>query len=100
MRPLLQKRTIMNPIVTIYTKGYCPYCKATKALLRRKGVDYVDHDITNDPKRTKEMLARAKGRHTVPQIFIGDFHVGGNSDLNVLNSAGSLDALLQKTQKA
>lgn len=85
----------MQPKVTLYTKGYCPYCKATKALLTKKGVSFVNHDITNDPKRTKEMLTRAKGGRTVPQIFIGDVHVGGNSDLVALNSAGKLDALLR-----
>ncbi|MBZ8118275.1 glutaredoxin 3 [Roseovarius sp. LXJ103] len=88
----------MKPNVTIYTKGYCPHCKATKALLSKKGVSFTNHDITNDPVRAKEMMARAKGRHTVPQIFIGDFHVGGNSDLRALNSKGALDAMLRNAK--
>lgn len=85
----------MPPQVTLYTKDYCPHCKATKALLNAKGVAYVNHEVSNDPVLLAEMIARSGGRRTVPQIFIDDFHVGGNSDLFALNAAGNLDALLR-----
>lgn len=85
----------MRPDVTIYTKDYCPHCKAAKALLKAKGVTFTNYEISDDSDRRREMIARSGGRTTVPQIFIGDFHVGGNSDLSALNSAGKLDALLR-----
>lgn len=85
----------MRPNVTIYTKDYCPHCKAAKALLTAKGVVFTNHEISNAPDRRLEMITRSGGRSTVPQIFIGDIHVGGNSDLSALNSAGKLDALLR-----
>lgn len=85
----------MQPSITLYTKGYCPYCKAAKARLTAKGVTFLNHDITDDPARRAEMIARSGGRTTVPQIFIGDLHVGGNSDLVALDRAGRLDPLLR-----
>jgi len=85
----------MKPSITLYTKAYCPYCKAAKARLTAKGVSFMNHDITDDPARRAEMIARAGGRTTVPQIFIGDLHVGGNSDLVALDNAGRLDPLLR-----
>lgn len=84
----------MQPDVTLYTKDYCPHCKAAKALLSAKGVTFTAHDVSVDPERRREMFARSNGRITVPQIFIGDVHVGGNSDLAALNASGHLDALL------
>lgn len=87
----------MQPQVTIYTKNYCPYCKATKALLKAKGVAFTNHEVSRDPLLRAEMIARSKGGRTVPQIFIGDVHVGGNSELVALNAAGKLDPLLRKT---
>ena len=82
------------PKVDIYTKFGCPYCVRAKMLLNRKGVDYEEFDITmGGPKRT-EMLERAPDARTVPQIFIGDFHVGGSDDLAALEREGKLDALL------
>ncbi|ABG31930.1 glutaredoxin 3 [Roseobacter denitrificans] len=90
----------MPPEITLYTKGYCPHCKAARALLSAKGVRFVNHDIDITPERRGEMIARAGGRTTVPQIFIADFHVGGNSDLTALNSSGTLDALLNIKQPA
>ncbi len=84
----------MSPEVTIYSKPSCPYCQQAKALLRRKGVSFQDMDITDDPALTAEMMLRSD-RHTVPQIFIGDVHIGGASDLFELEAAGSLDPLLQ-----
>ncbi|MEZ5885859.1 MAG: glutaredoxin 3 [Paracoccaceae bacterium] len=80
--------------VEIYTKGYCPYCHAAKALLSRKGVAFEETDIGYDPGRRAEMIARAMGRTTVPQIFIGGVHVGGSDDLHALDRAGKLDPML------
>ncbi|MDO6413582.1 glutaredoxin 3 [Sphingomonas sp. BIUV-7] len=82
------------PKVEIYTKMFCPYCVRAKHLLTSKGVDFEEHDISmGGPKRT-EMLGRSNGGTTVPQIFIGDTHVGGSDDLAALNRAGKLDPLL------
>lgn len=82
----------MKP-VTIYTTAWCPYCHRAKALLSKKGVAFDEIDVTMDATRRDEMEAKA-GRHTVPQIWIGDTHVGGSDDLHALESAGKLDALL------
>lgn len=80
--------------VEIYTKSGCPYCARAKALLDEKGVQFVESEISADPAARTEMLGRANGRTTVPQIFIGGKHVGGSDDLAALESAGKLDALL------
>jgi glutaredoxin 3 len=82
------------PAVQIYTTRWCGYCRAAKALLERKSVSFVEIDVGEDPDKRQEMLARANGRYTVPQIFIGSTHVGGSDDLHALESAGKLDALL------
>ena len=87
----------MTPEIILYTKDYCPYCKRAKALLRSKGVTFTDYDIVESPELTAEMIERAGGRRTVPQIFIGDHHVGGASDLFELDAAGQLDVLLELT---
>ncbi|AJE44966.1 glutaredoxin 3 [Celeribacter indicus] len=83
----------MQP-VTLYTTPICPYCIAAKRLLDSKGVEYTDIDVMADPSRRQEMMRKAHGRHTVPQIFIGETHVGGCDDLHALERAGRLDALL------
>jgi len=80
--------------VEIYTRDYCYYCQAAKELLNRKGVSFIEIDITGRPERRNEMIQRANGRTTVPQIFIGKTHVGGCDDLHALDAAGRLDALL------
>ena len=82
------------PPVEIYTTRYCPYCYAAKALLNRKGVSFTEIDLAGDHERRNEMIKRANGRMTVPQIFIGPVHVGGSDDLHALERAGRLDALL------
>jgi glutaredoxin 3 len=82
------------PAVELYTTPYCPYCIAAKELLRRKGVDFKDIDVAGKPALRAEMMARAGGRHTVPQIFVGATHVGGCDDLYALDDAGKLDPLL------
>jgi glutaredoxin 3 len=83
----------MSP-VEIYTTRYCPYCVAAKTLLKRKGVTYKEIDVGFDVERREEMIQRAQGRMTVPQIFVGQTHVGGNDDLQALERAGKLDPLL------
>lgn len=81
------------PPVDIYTTSWCPYCHMAKALLKRKGVTYNEIDASARDVR-QAMVARANGRTTVPQIFIGKTHVGGSDDLHALEHAGKLDALL------
>ncbi|MGN6496586.1 MAG: glutaredoxin 3 [Tsuneonella sp.] len=83
-----------HPTVEIYTKFGCGYCFRAKRLLESKGVDYVEHDITMGGPKRAEMLQRAPGAMTVPQIFIGETHVGGSDDLAALDRAGKLDGLL------
>ncbi len=80
--------------VEIYTKAFCGYCMRAKHLLGAKGVDFEEYDITMGGPRRAEMLQRAPGRTTVPQIFIHGRHVGGSEDLQALERAGKLDALL------
>ncbi|MCC6918048.1 MAG: glutaredoxin 3 [Alphaproteobacteria bacterium] len=82
----------MKP-VTIYTTAWCPYCHRAKALLTRKGVAFNEIDVTMDAD-TREEMARKAGRTSVPQIWIGEEHVGGSDDLHALERAGKLDALL------
>ena len=78
----------------MYTKGFCPYCVRAKQLLAAKGVPTVEIAIDMDAPRRQEMIQRANGRTTVPQIFIGERHVGGCDDLYALERAGKLNALL------
>jgi glutaredoxin 3 len=82
------------PRVEIYTKMLCPYCVRAKKLLTEKGVAFEEYDITMGGPKRQEMLGRANGRTTVPQIFIGDHHVGGSDDLAALEREGKLDPLL------
>jgi glutaredoxin 3 len=82
------------PRIEIYTKFFCPYCTRATALLKAKGATYEEHDITMGGPRRAEMLARSNGRTTVPQVFIGDRHIGGSDDLAALDRAGELDRLL------
>ena len=82
------------PPVTIYTKPWCPYCIAAKELLTEKGVPFTEIDIMGNADKRDEMIAKARGRSTVPQIFVGDRHVGGCDDLYALDSRGELDQLL------
>jgi glutaredoxin 3 len=80
--------------IEIYTTRYCPYCTSAKALLTRKNVQFSEIDVSGDPSGRAAMIERANGRMTVPQIFVGDVHVGGSDDLHELERAGKLDALL------
>ena len=88
------------PPIEIYTSRYCPYCHAAKALLKRKGVEFTEIEIDRDWERRDEMIDRANGSMTVPQIFIDDIHVGGSDDLHALERAGKLDALLTRDKAA
>lgn len=83
------------PEITVYSKEICPYCVKAKALLKRKGVSFAEIKITDDKTRD-EMIKKSGGRMTVPQIFIGEVHVGGCDDLYELEAAGKLDELLKK----
>jgi glutaredoxin 3 len=80
--------------VVLYTTPYCGYCRAAKHLLSKKGVTFTEIDVSEDMERRGEMIARAFGQHTVPQIFINDTHVGGYDELAELERAEKLDALL------
>jgi len=80
--------------VEIYTKSTCGYCHAAKRLLTSKGVRFSDISLSQKPDMLSEMVERSNGGRTVPQIFIGDTHVGGCDELFVLDKAGKLDSLL------
>lgn len=80
--------------VEIYTTQFCPYCHAAKELLARKGVSFREIDVTADRQMRQQMVERAHGHTTVPQIFIGATHVGGCDELYALEERGTLDALL------
>ena len=80
--------------VTIYTTPICPYCVRAKSLLSKKGVAFEEIDIFMSEEARQEMLANSGGARTVPQIFVGDTHVGGCDDLYALDNAGKLDPLL------
>jgi glutaredoxin 3 len=86
--------------VEIYTTRYCPYCVSAKALLKRKGVAFKEIDVSGDYQVRQDMVTRAHGRMTVPQIFIGSVHVGGSDDLYALEAAKKLDPLLANGQEA
>lgn len=81
--------------VEIYTTPYCPYCLAAKDLLRQKNIVFTEFDVSGNPALRAAMSERAHGRTTVPQIFIGEDHVGGCDDLYALEQEGRLDALLE-----
>jgi glutaredoxin 3 len=83
----------MQPVV-IYTKSTCSYCHAAKALLRKKNAPFHEISVDGDRAAQEAMAVKANGRWTVPQIFIGDAHVGGCDDIHALDAAGKLDPLL------
>ena len=84
----------MSTAVTMYTTRFCPFCIRARQLLEHKQVAFRDIPVDGDPELRREMMA-ASGRHTVPQIWIGDQHVGGFDDLAALERAGQLDAMLE-----
>lgn len=85
----------MKPVL-VYSTRVCPYCVMAKRLLSNKGVPYQEVMVDVDYERRGEMLQRSNGRRTVPQIFVGDTHVGGYDDLAALDRAGRLDLLLRE----
>ncbi|MBP1852065.1 glutaredoxin 3 [Rhizobium halophytocola] len=84
----------MQP-VTIYTRQFCGFCTRAKALLSDKGVEFAEHDATGNAELRQEMIQKANGRSTFPQIFIGSTHVGGCDDLVALDRSGQLDTMLE-----
>jgi glutaredoxin 3 len=80
--------------VEMYSTMFCPYCARARSLLQRKGVAFTDVDVDAEPERRDEMVKRARGRYTVPQIFIDGEHIGGSDDLMALDRNGQLDAKL------
>ena len=80
--------------VEIYSSMFCPFCHRAKRLLSEKGVDFIEIDVDMDGARRREMIERANGRHTVPQIFIDGAHVGGSDDLAALERDGKLEPML------
>jgi glutaredoxin 3 len=83
------------PHVTIYTKPYCPYCIRAVSLLEKKGIAFTEIEAAFDPEKRQEMMRRAGGRATFPQIFVGERHIGGCDDMLALERDGKLDPLLQ-----
>lgn len=82
------------PPIRIYTTAYCPYCHSAKRLLQNKNAAFEEIDLTGDSAGRRNLVAKADGRTTVPQIWIGDRHVGGCDDLYALDASGELDRLL------
>lgn len=80
--------------VEIYTGNFCGYCTRAKKLLSQKGVNFIEHPVGLDSDKRAEMVQRSRGGRTVPQIFIGDWHVGGYDELYALDRAGKLDPML------
>lgn len=92
---LMNKTTPTTTVkVELYTSHYCGYCVRAKALLERKGVAYIEYYIDDQPERVPEMVERAEGARSVPQIFIADRHIGGCDELYQLERRGVLDGLL------
>jgi glutaredoxin 3 len=86
---------VTQPAVTVYVSDWCPYCQRAKGLLSSKNVVFSEINVEDDVKLREEMIARSNNRRTVPQIFIGDKHVGGCDDLFELDRSGELDRLIQ-----
>ena len=82
------------PSVVIYTTAHCGYCRSAKAFLAKRGVAFREVDVTGDDAARAALLERSGGQRTVPQIFVGDVHVGGYSDLVALDAAGKFSPLL------
>jgi glutaredoxin 3 len=85
---------VSQPAIVMYVTGWCPYCQRVRGLLAKKGLEHTEIDVEEDGKLREEMIVRS-GRRTVPQIFIGDKHVGGCDDLFALDGSGELDRLIQ-----
>ena len=84
------------PDIVMYSTGWCPYCERARALFARRNLPFREIKLDEDPGERQSMLARSGGRRTVPQIFIGDRHVGGFDELYALDRSGELDALASR----
>ena len=87
-----------QPAVLMYSTTWCPYCERARALLQRKSVEYREIKLDDEPDQREVMLERSNGRRTVPQVFIGERHVGGFDELYALDRSGELDRLLGRAQ--
>ena len=85
-----------TPDIVMYSTGWCPYCDRARALLARKGLTFREIKVDENPAERETMLARSGGRRTVPQIFIGERHVGGFDDLYAIDKSGELDTLTDR----
>jgi glutaredoxin 3 len=85
-----------TPDIVMYSSGWCPYCDRARALLARKGLTFREIKVDENPAEREAMLARSGGRRTVPQIFIGERHVGGFDDLYAIDKSGELDTLTDR----
>jgi glutaredoxin 3 len=85
------------PEILIYTTRSCPYCRMAKELLRQRNLAYAEISVDEDFEARAEMTEKARGRRTVPQIFFGEFHIGGCEELYELHTSGKLDALLERS---
>jgi glutaredoxin 3 len=85
---------VSQPVIVVYATGWCPYCQRVRGLLTKKGLEFTEIDVDEGGKLREEMIVRS-GRRTVPQIFVGDKHVGGCDDLFALDGSGELDRLIQ-----
>lgn len=85
--------TVKTPDILMYSSGWCPYCDRARALLARKGLAFREIKVDEDPAERQAMLVRSGGRRSVPQIFIGERHVGGFDDLYTIEKSGELDRL-------
>lgn len=85
-----------DPRVVMFATSWCPYCARARRLLTEKGVLFTEIDVDGDPRARAEMVERSGGAGTVPQIFIGETHVGGSDDLSALEASGGLDRLLAR----
>lgn len=88
-----------SPQIDIYTSMFCSYCALAKRLLKSRGVSFNEIDVSDNKEKREEMLARAEGRRTVPQIFIHDIGIGGYDELYGLDKKGALDTLLAGTEQ-
>lgn len=89
----------MSQPIVIYTTETCPYCRRAKALLREKGLAFEEIPVDYDPEARAEMVERANGLRTVPQIFFGERHIGGSDELQELDAKGELDLLLAELER-
>ncbi len=81
--------------IEVYSGDYCPFCVRAKSLLKKRGLDFIEYNVQDDPDKRVEMMQRSQGARTIPQIFINDKHVGGCDDLYALDRQGKLDDWLQ-----